>query len=81
MKSNNKIESSGEIQNVKEKGYVGGTMIVRWTIHKEKKSKKRREKELEMSGWRESRGHNDRVEKLIARINDWFGIKCTVYCL
>ena len=50
MKSNNKVESSGEIQNVKEKGYVGGTMIVRWTIHKEKKSKKRREKELEMSG-------------------------------
>ena len=56
-------------------------MIVRWTIHKEKKSKKRREKELETSGWCESQGHNDRVEKLIARINDWFGIKCTVYCL
>ena len=49
MKSNNKVESSGEIQNVKEKGYVGGTVIVRWIIHKEKKSKKRREKELETS--------------------------------
>ena len=42
MKSNSKVESSGEIQNVKREEEMLEELWQRWKINKEKNSKKRR---------------------------------------